>query len=175
MSQPVFIITGEQGAGKTTCLSAVADILQRRNIPVSGFVAEGEWQDGRRTAFHIRDIGSGKSHALCTNKPAPGLINFGRFWFDPATIDKGNSIIAGAPEGSLIVIDEIGKFEVEGNVWSDSLNAVASSGTNPLLITVRKGMVDNVSARFNLTGPILFDRLSDPGYIANTIEGYFIK
>lgn len=169
--QPVFIITGGQGEGKTTKVFQVVEELKNQHVEVCGFVAPGKWKAGTRVGFSIKNIHSGESKLLCQDKPAEGFQKIGRFYFDPETIRFGEEILLSKkePSGQLKVIDEVGFFELEGKVWADVLKQLLNNNLNLLLITVRKKFVNDVIEQFKLRNVLVFDTELSSSKIANRI------
>ena len=169
--QSVFIITGGQGEGKTTRIVEVVDALRDQNIEACGFVAPGKWKADTRVDFSIKNINTGETKLLCQDKPAEGFQKIGRFYFNPEAIKFGESILLmqNGPDKELIVIDEIGLFELDGHVWADVLKQLLNSNLNPLLITVRKKFVEDVIENFNLRNVLVFNFQLQPTEIVQKI------
>jgi len=160
-SQPVFIITGKQGEGKTTALLQLVDHLKKAGIAVAGFVAQGEWEKGLRTQFFLNDINSDTKKLLCKSVPGKGFEQIGRFYFNPETIRCGEKLIENAKPGDLIVIDEIGMFELKGKVWGTILKKKLMEGVNPLIISARSQFLDTITEHFKLDRSLVFDCKED--------------
>lgn len=166
----VFIITGHQGEGKTTFLKQVLPELNQSGIKTAGFYAEGRWENDLRTAFEIVDIRGSGQRLLCCDKKSPGSEKIGRFYFDPSAIRWGESILNGAKQegGCLFVLDEIGKFELTGKVWySVFFDLLAEK--RPVLITVRKEILESLIQYFLIRNPFVFDPDSTPQMVARAI------
>jgi nucleoside-triphosphatase len=168
--QPVFIISGKQGGGKTTTLTRVVNFLKKKDFNIYGFVAPGEWEDGKRTKFFIRDIQSESQKILCQNSDAEGFEKYGRFYFDPETIFFGEQLVSKSRTGDLIVLDEIGRFELNGHVWSQLLKKLIKKSENPLLITVRGEFLTSVIQEFEIKKQIIFQTNEDALLISDKIE-----
>ena len=75
-----------------------------------------------------------------------------RIWFDPNAIKLGNSII----EQSLlnipdvIVIDEIGIFEINEQIWFQAFSKTLKQEKSKLLVSVRESLIDEVISKFEL-------------------------
>ena len=153
----VFIITGNQGEGKTTFLKSVLSELKQLGIKTAGFYAEGKWQDNVRVEFEIIDIQSDTKRFLCCDRETQGFEKVGRFYFDPVTIRWGEDIIAKAEhvERCLFVMDEIGKFELNQKVWYPLFYYLLQTNL-PVLITVRKEILKQVTQYFKILNPIVF-------------------
>lgn len=166
----VFIITGNQGEGKTTFLKRVLYALNEARIKTAGFYAEGKWENDLRTQFYIVDIQNNDRKLLCCDKGIPGFEKVGRFYFDPETIQWGENMLEQAKqEGwSLFVLDEIGKFELEQKVWfSVFFNLLTEK--RPVLITVRKEILEAVIQYFRIHDAIVFGLDSKPKVVARKI------
>jgi nucleoside-triphosphatase len=149
-SPRIFFITGQQGEGKTTMLIRIVDQLVQEGVPVSGFVAEGEWHEDVRKAFRMRDLGSGKSRLLCSTEWVAGSERLGRFYFVNEAVRFGNELLKRPSGGKVIVIDEVGKFELEGKVWAERFAELVSRQDCVLLISVRDQFVDEIVGKFGI-------------------------
>lgn len=138
----VFIVTGKQGEGKTTLLRMLVDQLKAGQIAVSGFYAEGTWKNDQRSGFSLNDIQSGLAKVLCQTGKKKSWLQYGRFYFDPSVIRWGEELLKKglAGQADLFVIDEIGKFELEGRVWSPVFKKLIEQ-KKKVLVTVRETLV----------------------------------
>ncbi len=164
------LITGQQGSGKTTCAAAVVDRLRRRGLDVGGILAPGLLHDGHRTGFDIVDVASGRLHPLCREREGPGDGGPGwrRFEFDPGGLDLGNQAIRRAMhKADVVVVDEVGPWELSGGGWADSLDALASEGQSAMLIVARDASSEQVIARWGSPATSAFAAgTTDPDVIA---------
>lgn len=167
----VFIITGEQGAGKTTKLIQVVEELKKRNYKIAGFVAPGFWKSNLRTGFELIDVFTGKKYILCQNSTKEDFIQIGRFYFNPSAIESGKRILQNAISLStdFVVIDEIGIFELEGELWASSLYSLFRDTQHKILITVRSKFLEQVIIKFKLTDPIITNLDQSSKEITNLI------
>ena len=121
-SNKVIIITGNKGKGKTTKLLNIIDLLKKENIRIAGFTAESEWNNGERNKYILVDINSDTSITLCTSNPCEGYKQYGRFFFNPEAIKFGQELLAShRNEKLVVVVDEVGPFELENKVWHSPL------------------------------------------------------
>ena len=160
----VFIITGSQGAGKTTKVMEVVRYLKKELPDVFGFYAIGEWQNGRRSRFRIVDIQTRTDYTLCNRQQSVDAAG-GRFIFTSGTVKQGKEIIASGMrrKGTLAVIDEIGRFELEEKVWYSAFHNLIKKNF-PVLITVRENQLEVIIAKFNLDRPLIF-RLNEESFL----------
>lgn len=173
--QPVFILSGEQGEGKTTKLENLFELLVALKISVKGFTAPGKWDNNTRSCFYIKDLLGGKLSLLCQNQPSSDFIKIGRFYFDPETIMLGENIILNAGSNDLIVIDEIGLFETKGYVWGPILHKLIERNTNPLVVVVRSKFINQVLSHFSISNYHIFDLKTDVNTMAEEISNFLLK
>ena len=103
--------------------------------------------------------------AANTNEP---LTTVGRFHFYTAAFKKANSILINsmAQNPCWLVIDEVGKLELEGKGFFNAIikamsfyNDIQTGGN--LLMTVRESLCDEVISFFNIKNYKVVDQLED--------------
>jgi nucleoside-triphosphatase len=167
----VIIITGNKGDGKTTMLLKIVDVLNNYNTNVAGFVAVGEWRNGERSKYTLVDILSGKSAIICTDTAINGYDKHGRFYFNPLAIKFGEKILSNTQKQNwVIVIDEIGPFELEGKVWHKLLLHHIEKTQNLLLLSVRESLVDEIVEKYKLTNVIIYNTKANVSAIVKEIR-----
>ena len=167
----VFLISGNQGEGKTTRLKEIVLLLKEKGIRAFGFYAEGYWQHAMRNRFDLVDLRSGSRRMLCTDKVQPGFIAHGRFYFDPDTIEWGNNLLEKGAEisGQIAVIDEVGRFELNNQVWATVLEKLLKKNIS-LLLVVRKSFIAEIKQKFNLGDARVFMPDISAAEAANQME-----
>ena len=147
---PVYVITGEQGGGKTTFLQEVISGLKTRGVRCRGIVAPGYFKDNIRSGFSVTDVATGTSEPLCSDIPSPDCELHGRFYFRKEGLAFGYRALAGPlpEETDLLVIDEVGRFELKGEIWAGCINRLFTGSRLPMLWTVRCDKVDEVLKRW---------------------------
>jgi nucleoside-triphosphatase THEP1 len=171
MKNKVFIITGEQGSGKTTFLVQIIEELKRSGIHPKGFIAEGFWLNNERSHFDLIDLSNQHRILFCSKDFNQGWEQIGHFYINPAAIDFGEKILdlAAANQSTLCVIDEIGPFELQNKGWSHSIFSISKSNPElPMIWVVRKNLVQPVIAHFSVENYCLFHAESGNLHIAAT-------
>lgn len=142
------IVTGAQGAGKTTALTGVVDALRARGVRVEGVLAPGTVRDGVRWSVDLLELGDGTRSPLATRDPASPWPRRGAFHVNPASIAAGLRALTALPDGTgVVVVDEIGPWELAGGGWGQALEALRVSGT-PVVAAVRPALLEEVVARY---------------------------
>lgn len=147
----IYIVVGVQGSGKTTFLKNVITELTREKVYIGGFVAEGIWKADKRHGFNLISIQDDISMPLCSKEPVEDYVKLGHFYFNPATIQFGNEIIKRDKKRTeIMIIDEIGIFELEEKLWYKAFDQLLKMTSMPVLISVREKIVQQVIEKFNL-------------------------
>ena len=155
----VVIITGEIHQGKTTFAQKIVADLHEQKIRIAGFFSVGINENGIRTGFNLVDIESSKQIELCSDKKNEKRLKFGRYYFNSDAISLGNEILNSnnLSDKQLIVIDEVGHLELNGQGWSNAIENIIRSNTVPQLWIVRKSLVQKCSRRWNIGNAYIFD------------------
>ncbi len=162
MNNKVIIITGEKGEGKTTKLLSIINLLNKEKISTIGFTAKAEWEDGERNKYTLDDINSNNTITMCSAKPNENYSQYGRFYFNPLATSFGNNILSNNEnKKSVIVIDEVGPFELDNKLWHKSLIHNLKNTKNIILISVRETLVKSVINKYNLNNVKVFT-LNEP-------------
>jgi len=170
---PIVVVTADRGSGKTTFIKEIATILEEKKIPYSGFYAEGTWDSQKvRNTFTLTLLPSKESTLLCDTTTDSWPLH-GRFRFSPDAIGKGTETILNAPARTIVIIDEIGVMELNGEVWSTALTKILAKNQNPVIISVRKHFLSDVQRKWNLNDAIIYDATTDcPEDAVKTFSGY---
>lgn len=112
-SQPVILLTGRPGIGKTT---VVREIAARLGARAGGFFTREVRIQGQRTGFEIVTL-AGQSGYLATTLPDLTFaeeVPFGKYRVNLEGIDSlaVPALITALRQGQVIVIDEIGPMEM---------------------------------------------------------------
>ncbi len=156
---PVFIITGEQGQCKTTFLHLVLSLTVGANVRVRGVLAPGHVRDGRRSGFTLIDLATGEHEELCSIDPDPRCEVHGRYYFRPEGLAFGRrALVPPDPrETDLMVIDEVGRFELQGAVWADQIDRLVTLPHPPMVWTVRRRLLDTAIQNWEIRNPVVVD------------------
>ena len=131
-------ITGLPGAGKTFALLCVLEMLKEENVVIGGMIDEPV-DDGRhRVGFTVRDLLTGETETFAKvgfeSKIMVGKIGVDLGKFEPVAV----AAIKNACENAdIIVIDEIGKMEVESELFVNAVRE-ALEVDKPMIITLHK-------------------------------------
>lgn len=151
LAAPVKIgITGLPGSGKTQTLLRIIQLLEQEGVKVGGMVTEPIIEKQRRSGFQILNWAT-KEHAVFAHESLKSRVRSGKYGVDLSALeDLGTRSLAEARENAdVIVIDEVGKMEVESEAFTksviDTLDTNKSivmtlhkKSRNPLLQDIRR-------------------------------------
>jgi len=168
----VFIISGSSGEGKTNLLKKIVSTLEKQNIKVRGIYAEGQWEGNSRSGHTLVEIGGKQRVNLCSTTYSRNWIKEERFYFNPDAINTGISILENilAENPQLIVVDEIGPFELRGKIWADVFRKLLKSASCPILITTKQKLIIPVTEVFSIINYFEFPISSNKDQVLTVIK-----
>lgn len=131
-------ITGLPGAGKTTALLRVIDMLKEEELSIGGMINEPITEGRYRIGFTTRDLLTGETE-IFAHTSIESKIMVGKLGVDTQVLEKiGVKAIKDACEKcDVIVIDEVGKMEVESELFSTVVKDTLDVD-KPMIITLHK-------------------------------------
>lgn len=152
-AKPVFIITGERGAGKSVVLAGAAAALKYEGFRIGGISAPGLWKDGKRDGFDIVDLMTDRRTELCRVNGPADWPKTGKFRFRPEGLEFGRKALS--PENlrtaDIVAIDEIGPWELDGGGWAPELEKLLKEDGRPLVLVIRKELLEKARERWNIS------------------------
>ena len=145
-----LLIEARPGAGKTTALSRVAELLRDEGVALSGFLTR-EMRDGRRrVGFEIETFDG--EHGLLAHVDIAGPPRVGRYGVDLEEFER----LALPPleePANVVLIDELGKMELASERFRSATSALFESDV-PIVATVhtfRHPFTDALKERADVT------------------------
>ena len=145
MPKQIIILSGAQGEGKTTrCLEIVSQ-LKAKGESVGGIVAPGFWKNNTRYGFDLMDVQTNQKLPFAQRNPKEDWLEIKTYYFNPEAIEKGEVILRKAVlENDWIILDEIGKLDIKGHLWSSIFTDLIKIPNKNWIICVRDIFVDEV-------------------------------
>jgi nucleoside-triphosphatase THEP1 len=157
--QEIYLLTGNTGSGKSSFLAELVRDLRSLSIPAGGFLAPSFLDyDGSRS-YQILDLTSDKSLPLASRKFREGWQREGNYSFNPEALHLGIRILMDPDIGpdDIIIVDEVGPFELEGRIWAVGLDHLRSEVSCTMIWTVRKPLLDSVIRNWQIHKPVIID------------------
>jgi nucleoside-triphosphatase len=117
---PRFLVEGRPGAGKTTALGRLAELLQDAGIPLRGFLTRELRQGHSRVGFEVETF-DGERGILAHVKLA-GPPRVGRYGVDLEAFERvALQGMDRPPEECVVLIDELGKMELASRRFREAV------------------------------------------------------
>ncbi len=146
----VFIITGARGEGKTTFAGKLAEHLMAEDIEVRGILTERITKNGKTSGYDILDIKSKEKEKFLRITNDKKLDKIGRYSIFDEGMEKGKEALLPGRFKGVMVMDEIGRLELENKGWAGCLSTLLDVAMARLVITVRESFADDVIKKWNL-------------------------
>jgi nucleoside-triphosphatase THEP1 len=128
---------------------ALLEQLNLQQIPVEGLLSRSIYKNQEPFEYRLVNLKTQEEKVLCQREPQEGFQTFGRFYFDLKTVDWGKTILKETDSQSLLVIDEVGKMELEQNEgWWEALVFLTQNRQQPQLWVMREDFVGLLSQAF---------------------------
>lgn len=151
----VVLVHGDKAAGKTSLLIRLVAGLEQRAIKVGGLVAPRMMQGEETIGYSIYDIRLKKDKILMTKEFRQDAQKIGPFYFEDEGIHFGRIGLEDAIRDSeVIVLDEIGKAELEGEGWHTDLENILNHHHGILILGVRTSFTAAVIEKYQLKNSI---------------------
>ncbi|TNF40999.1 MAG: hypothetical protein EP310_07955 [Bacteroidetes bacterium] len=151
-----YFITGKIGAGKTSLIQKLIQKFQHENIPVSGIYSIRILENEKTTGYDLVNISTGKTLRFLKEHGDENQQRIGKFFIDGKVVQKGNEILMNS-KSKLIIIDEVGRLELEDKGWAQSLKHIITDSKSHLLLSVRKEVLREIAEKFKISPEIIFN------------------
>ncbi len=135
---PKIGITGLPNAGKTQLLVKVIEMLEADDMKVGGMITEAIIFRNKKVGFYVIDWLTKKKRKFA-HENIESNIHVEDYGVDMRALDAVGvkAINKAIKEADVIVIDEVGKMEVESQGFVDAVNE-ALDCDKPLILTLHK-------------------------------------
>lgn len=131
-------ITGLPGAGKTHALLRVIEMLETEGFTIGGMINEPTLDGRRRVGFTVKDWKT-KETTTFAHADIESKVTIGKLGVDLQKMEQvGVQAIMNACENcDIIVVDEVGRVEVESQAFVDAVK-FAMDVEKPMILTLHK-------------------------------------
>jgi nucleoside-triphosphatase THEP1 len=148
----VIIITGAIGIGKTTVCEKVIKIARSSGYSCGGVLTQ-KAADGNLIAL---DIQTGERAILASTDNTFGGPRTPRYSFNPEAIKFGIRAINKAIDSDVLIIDELGHLELDGEGFAKSLELVKTGRVKNSILVIRKELLPAFLAKLG-DNPAIFE------------------
>ena len=155
----VILVTGDTGDGKSTLLAELALLFKSWDIQTGGIISPALIENGVKSGYELINIATSERQRLSQTHKGEGMINVGRFYFfdDGIGFGKAALSVANNQNSQIVLIDEIGAWELQGQGWAESLNELILRCDMPLILAVNTKLADQVVESWQLKEPLIIE------------------
>ncbi len=170
----VAIVTGGKGSGKTRFMSETANELKKRGLDVGGVYTRKIIDNGEIIAYRAVNLATCEERPFLKKNSEDMELRIGAFSIDSEGLEFGREAIAHASQANLLMIDEIGKLELDGSGWHDELNTLPLENELFIVLSVRFEFLNDVIHKWNLYPSVIYN-VSEckPEKLMSEIVSYF--
>lgn len=154
----MILITGSIHAGKTTFIRQVLAKLHEGGLRSAGFVCRAYFEQDERKGYDLLDTYENQCFAMARTD-VESEIQIGSYYVSQQGLDFGYSLLqdTAIKDCDLVVIDEIGPWELSGNGWAHELPRLLQHQLCPMIWVVRRPILQKVIEKWNLVSPLIID------------------
>lgn len=154
-NQKVYVVTGKIESGKTTLISELVNKLQTDKISVSGIYSKRIVENYMTTGYNVVKISNEESVKFLRTKGSRDQQRIGKFYiYDGGLLAGKEELLLNKTQ--IKVIDEIGKLELEGKGWCESLYQIIEDSDSNLLLSVREEVLNEVIVKFGFSNEMIY-------------------
>jgi nucleoside-triphosphatase THEP1 len=110
----LIILSGPQGAGKSTWCLQLAEEAASLDFVVAGLISPPIFDNGTKIGIDLVDLASGKCRRLAVrSNEAKDGFRTGQWVLDPGALAWGNQILQATLSCHILILDELGPVELE--------------------------------------------------------------
>ena len=148
----VIIITGAIGIGKTTVCEKVIKIIRNSGYSCGGILTHKTADE----SLIALDIQTGERAILATTDNTFDGPRTPRYSFNPETIKFGIRAINKAINSDVLIIDELGHLELDGEGFAEGLEFVKTGRVKNSILVIRKQLLPAFLAQLG-DNPTIFE------------------
>lgn len=149
----IILLTGEYASGKTGFLRQLIPLLKEKHIRIRGFYAPRIMEGAETVGYDLADAVTRVSIPFLRKAGIGEVPDIGKFKVNNSAMEHYNQLFRQLyTEKTLVIIDEVGRWEAGGNGWHDSIRYMLAQREVVQLWVVRSEFVEPVKEKFDLAG-----------------------
>jgi len=161
----VIIITGAIGIGKTAVCEQVIRIIRSSGYSCGGILTHKATDE----SLIVLDIQTGENAILASADNAFGGPRTPRYSFNPEAIRFGIGAISKGIDSDVLIIDELGRLELNGEGFAKSLELVRTGRVKNSILVIRTQLLPAFLAQLG-GNPSIFETTTETrGQLAHKI------
>jgi nucleoside-triphosphatase THEP1 len=155
----MVIITGDRSEGKTSFLEKIILLLKEDKVGISGFLSSVTFEDGVKKGYDLLNLETGERTVFIRTEEFPGSKKFRKYYFGQEGLIKGKRILSELQEisSSILIIDEVGPWELEDKGWAAELQNLLSLRSYRMVWVIRKEILEDALKKWKLQDALIID------------------
>ena len=159
LSKKIFIISGSIGQGKTTQIQKIVESLKSQNITVGGIFSPRIMENETTIGYDIVDIMTDNRVKFLRKTTNENQTKIGNYSILPDGLQIGINALTTSKNrnNKIVIIDEVGKLELENKGWAKNITNLINTSNNNLILSVRDSLTQLVIQKWNLKDYTIFN------------------
>jgi len=151
----IIILSGNVRDGKSSYLLRLSRLLESSRVSLAGIYSPSVRQEQDHVGYDLIDARTGRRHPLCRTTGRAGMPQVGPYYFLPEGLEFGRQALDldRARETDLMIVDEIGPWELSGQGWAEPVARLILNSDVPMIWAVRDKLVEKAIEQWALTRP----------------------
>ncbi|MHC4158029.1 MAG: nucleoside-triphosphatase [Planctomycetota bacterium] len=148
MKKSLVLWVGPKHSGKTTTVGELARKAKNKGVNVAGVLAPSVYDDEHLAGFEVVDLRTGKRLPLAArkiNQNQQGGFNFTQTGLE---FGKNALSIEAIKSAELIIVDEFGPLELQGQGWRKDIDLILSNIDALIVLVVRNEIAEKVQSLY---------------------------
>ena len=141
----IYIITGDVEIGKSTVCARLIDLAQTQEMTCGGFITKKDTQGN----LFLEDVTTGWTTLFAIKKTGRTFQEGYRYKFQDDAFTIGNQLIEQNCSAQLLVLDELGARELQGEGFSSWQEVVQTRSDMTTVLVIRKKLLQNYKKILN--------------------------
>lgn len=131
----IIMVVGAKDSGKTTYLELIVKRAELKGFTVTGFLSRG---DVNKENYYLENLNTREKLVLASKiSGLPSTIKRGEYYFSTDTLHFGNQILKQGLRADLIVLDEFGPLEYDGQGFREGFDFLLKEYSGIFCIAMR--------------------------------------
>jgi len=155
----VIIISGDTQSGKSSYLTKIQQALEKEGTSQVGFITDSIYEGKEIKGHIVKDLSTTDEFRISYREPKEDAQKIGRFYLLNEGLEFGKNIITRiikSDSNDVVIIDEIGKLEIDGGGWSAEVKELLSDKSKTIILIVRGKYLDDFVNKFSINSPYIF-------------------
>lgn len=147
----LLLVTGPRGAGKTLWCMDLVRRAHVRGLNLCGLISPAIFLNDKKIGIGLKDLKTGEQHRLAYRKgDEDGDIQTQDWQMVAETMEWGNSVLERIESCDLLVLDEIGPFELDHGIgFIAGLDIIENTKDFPCAVVIRPSLIEKALARWS--------------------------